>query len=173
MALYFSFAITSFRIRNIYPENGFPKEIEFGLHDSIKELGFPSSTGFIGINYTHSKYTKQIQDDGKDLNFVLTEGIPDWLTALHLFQDLPNTIVLTAGPPSNSAQTHTLSLIKNCNKLILAFDHDSAGEKGIKNVTEKARSIGIKCVKNYGFPEEFKDLNDYLISMNNAGRTKR
>jgi len=164
--------ITSMRLRNISltTQKDDQKEVEMPGHEAIKGK-IPSSFGFVGLEYWSQKY-QQVFDKCQDLTVVLTEGSADFLAGCLLFKNEVRTIVLTAGTLAKNSQKHNLMLIKNCHKLILAFDNDAAGKIATEKTAEKAYEIGIKEVEF--FPVDCshgKDLNDILKTLKKRNNT--
>lgn len=160
-----SLRLTSMRLRSISKQSTkeCPKEVEL-----LAPANFPASFGYMLQKSVFAKYPQRIADGYRDFTIMITESVTTACAAQQLFGGDPTLIVLSTGTIGTSSHFHNLNIFKNCKKLIIAFDHDVAGEKGVISVTEAARKIGIQNIGLCKFPEEFNDLNDYLIAQKNS-----
>lgn len=174
--------ITSVQIRNINPAREEEKEVALPLHKQIQDQGFPCSFGYAGFDLAAKKYPQVLNDFCAGLKVVLTEGIPDLFSGLLFYGSDPNTIVLTAGSPFNSARKQDLELLKKCSELVLIFDLDDAGYQGRISVADQARKVGIGTIKYLPLPPikgknsaacpNKVDLNDCLKFYNDLNTKK-
>ena len=155
--------VTSLKIRNTgaLTEKSV-KEVELVLPKSLKDQNIPSSLGFYGLKYWADIYP-QVLNQCEGLTVYITEGPTDMIAGFHLLNKNENTIVLSAGSIQKVMHANNLKLIKNCRKIVVAFDNDVAGRNATVKLIEAARKNGIHNISTLKFLDpEIKDLNDIL-----------
>lgn len=177
-----SYFVTGIRVRKTFGQDASPKEVVLkpqGLDSSIQ---MPSSLGFSGL-FRHSRgFTRShSQDvleacDGKTV--VLTEGMTDAIAGDQLFRlERPSVVAerysdvlfLSTGQIQTSTWLPNLKLLRNCRRLIIAFNDDShksknTGQTNAIRLKEIAEDFGLPCVDLLPVEclEGCNDLNDLL-----------
>lgn len=160
---------TTMLIRNIDP-NQKCKDFYFVTRDRSKQI---AHEGYAGLKWAFNMYPENVRNFCDGLTVVLVEGTTDLISAhilcikFNMFGGLnEKTVILTAGGVFNTTKESNLKLIKNCSRLIVAFDRDDAGDDGFKRVHVNASQLGLKNIERFKFIPNFKgkDLNDLLIA---------
>lgn len=161
---------TTILVRNIDPKS---KYKDFYFITGQMATQHIEHVGFAGLQRAFDLYPENVKNFCDGLTVVLAEGITDFISAHILSQQFnifggsnEKIVILTSGGVSNTIKESNLQLIKNCARLIIAFDRDEAGETGFARVKTKASRIGFKSVEQFRFSPDFegKDLNDFLIA---------
>ena len=177
-----SYRVTGLRVRKTFGQEESPKEVVLrpqGLDSSVQ---LPSSLGFAGL-FRHSRgFTRShSQDvleacDGKTV--VLTEGMTDAIAGDQLYRiERPSVIAerysdvlfVSTWQIQTSSWLANLQLLRNCRRLIIAFNDDShksknTGQTNAIRLKEIAEDFGLACVDLLPVEclEGCNDLNDLL-----------
>lgn len=162
--------VTTIIVRNIDPNLAW-KDFYFTTAHNSKCIEYD---GFIGLKRAFNQYPDQVKNFCAGLIVVLVEGSTDFIAAHLLSQQFnifggsnEKIIILTTGGVFNTIKESNLQLIKNCSRLIIAFDRDFRGEQGFDRMQRLAPRLGLKNIERFQFRPDFKgkDLNDLLITL--------
>lgn len=100
-------------------------------------------------------------DDDKVDTIYFTEGVFDTLILQQL--EFRSIAIPSAGDNKVLSDIELLEIIKNYNKLILAFDNDEAGYKLQQEFGNRLFRLGARNILIKIFPKGVKDVNDYML----------
>lgn len=165
--------VTGIRARytNLQPTNQ-PKEVTLGIKHIPELERFPASIGYYGLLIPKAldhKNTSWLQYNGcENFTVILTEGCTDMLAGRHLLKR-SDVIWATSGQIQSAMWKDNLRLIRNCKRLIIAFNNDNksklnTGQEIAFKTKEAAEQFGIKNVELFPIEllESCNDLNDLL-----------
>lgn len=174
--------VTGIRVRRTTNGGDQPKEPVLSCKNIAGLEDFPASLGF----YCLHGGLEPISEDGslapefriKGSTVILTEGISDAIAGDQLFRmDHPTgygpifsaPIFVSTGQIQCAKWTENLNVIRNCGRLIIAFNDDvsksvNTGQRCAGDVSSAAIQYGIKRVEQLpaGCLEGCNDLNDLL-----------
>jgi hypothetical protein len=171
--------VSGVRLRQIFPTSSGPKEVALSTSGIDALSGTPSTMGFFGhLNYIGNMYTPvdEIFGFGRGQTIVLTEGCTDMMAAKILLareterrRKTRKTTVISTGQIQTAFWPCNLSLIRNCDRLIIAFNNDSqkttnTGQENAERLRKRCIELGFKRVEELppSTLEGCNDINDLL-----------
>lgn len=127
-------------------------------------VGFKNDSGGFEIRYHNFKCCLVKKNITTILNHSETacffESWSDFLSYLTLKKRIPNEDFIILN--STALIKNTEVLLQNYKNLKIFFDNDNSGKLAFEHIQKQAPNKAINCSAHYA---DFKDLNEYLISL--------
>lgn len=141
------------------------KEVSFNIGDkTYSAIGFENRSGGYELRndwFKGSSSPKDISFIANGSNAVcLVEGFMDFLSLVELGNKEylnANFLVLN----SVALLPRSIEILKSHHDVFLFLDHDKAGKEAAKKLV----AAGINSIDSSGFYQGFKDVNEYLVSL--------
>lgn len=98
---------------------------------------------------------------------IVTEAAIDLMSCLDLDTDRVN--ILALGGLHDSPLERYLKEHDDVQNIVFALDNDGPGKDAFRRLAEKYRQLGFR-VSGYPIPEEYKDLNEYLLGIRRGNK---
>lgn len=175
-----SWRVSGVRVRQVLPVTTGPKEVALSTSSLNSLRGTPSVMGFFGnpneLVCESDVPREELFGHGSGQCIVLTEGCTDLMAAKTLLAKEGNghpnvrtTTVISTGQIHSAFWPSNLDLIRNCDRLIIAFNNDSS--KSVNTGQENADRLRKLCIER-GFKrveilptstlDGCNDINDLL-----------